>query len=469
MKLKLITLALTLVCLAGTVAADDVNCPPDLGAVTIDGNVLVAGPCTLDGTTVKGNVYLYSGGSLIARNAIIDGNIQADNADYVDVTDTRVGGSIQLENLVGDVSNVERNTVTGDIQLVSNRSVIDVHDNFVGADIQAFSNTGGITITGNTVDGNLQCKSNDPAPTGSGNDVSGNAEDQCADLAASSGDSGAGSPGGDTGGYTASGDDVNCPPDLGVVTIDGNVIVTAACRLDGTTVNGNVLLYAGGSLTARNAAINGNVQAENADFVDITDSDIGGSIQLDHLVGDVSNMDRNLVDGNIQLDGNRSRLEVGRNYVNGDIQALGNTGGVVITDNTVNGNLQCKSNNPAPEGSGNQVSGNKEDQCQFAGRERLGRCGHVRRQRRHARWRRERRTGHLWRSGCFRTAGPRCLPAGHAARRGEKVPRPSQPPERRFMSRYQYCSDSLKDSTRIRSSLPWIRFSFGSSAMAETA
>lgn len=363
MNMRPIILALALFGLAGTAAAEDVSCPPDPGAVTIDGNVLVTGPCTLDGTTVKGNVHLYSGGSLVAHNASIDGNIQAENADYVDVTDTHVGGSIQLDNLVGDASVVERNTIIGNIQLVSNRSALDIRDNFVGADIQAFSNTGGVTIAENTVDGNLQCKSNEPAPTGGGNDVAGNSEDQCADLTASSGGSGGGSSGGGTGGGTVSGDDVNCPPDLGAVTIDGNALVTGACRLDGTMVKGNVLLYAGGSLTARNADIVGNVQAEDADYVDITDSDIGGSIQLNNLVSDVSNMDRNLVDGNIQLNDNRSRIEVGANYVIGDIQAFGNTGGVVITDNTVDGNLQCKSNDPAPTGGGNQVSGNKEDQC----------------------------------------------------------------------------------------------------------
>lgn len=102
--MKMITAALILFGLAGSAAAEDINCPPDPGAVTIDGNVLVSGPCTLDGTTVKGNVHLYSGGSLIARNASIGGNIQA------------------------------------------------------------FGNTGGVEITNNTVDGNLQCESNDPAP-----------------------------------------------------------------------------------------------------------------------------------------------------------------------------------------------------------------------------------------------------------------------------------------------------------------
>jgi len=162
--------------------ADDVDCPPDLGAVEIDGNVLVAAPCVMTDTVVKGNVHLYEGGSLIARNVSIDGNIQAENAFEVDVTDSEIGGSIQLDDLVGDVTRIENNFVDGNIQLKANRPALDVVGNTVGADIQAFSNSGGIDISANVVDGNLQCKSNEPAPTGGNNTVQGNKEDQCATL-----------------------------------------------------------------------------------------------------------------------------------------------------------------------------------------------------------------------------------------------------------------------------------------------
>lgn len=66
------------------VLADGVRCPPGLGVVTIDGNVLVsAGGCTLAGTRVRGNVHQYGGGTLIARGARIDGNIQCDGANFV--------------------------------------------------------------------------------------------------------------------------------------------------------------------------------------------------------------------------------------------------------------------------------------------------------------------------------------------------------------------------------------------------
>src|SRR5690606_27637238 len=86
--------------LAGVAHADDVDCPPELGAVTIDGNVLIAAACTMDGTTVTGNILLYAGGSLVARGVDVEGNIQADDADYVDVMESEVDGSIQLDGLV---------------------------------------------------------------------------------------------------------------------------------------------------------------------------------------------------------------------------------------------------------------------------------------------------------------------------------------------------------------------------------
>jgi hypothetical protein len=159
-------------------------------------------------------------------------------------------------------------------------------------------------------------------------------------------------------------DDVNCPPNLGNEEVDGNVLIAASCRLDGTTVKGNVLLYAGGSLVAVDATIRGNIQAENADFIDVDNTEVIGSIQLDNMVGDVSNVRGSRIDGSIQLKSNRSRLEIQDNTVNADVQAFSNIGGVLIEDNVIDGNLQCKENSPAPVGGNNRVSGNKEDQCE---------------------------------------------------------------------------------------------------------
>jgi hypothetical protein len=125
--------------------------------VTIDGNVLVAAPCRLERTTVKGNVHLYAGGSLVARWARIIGSIQAENADFINVADTDVNGDIQLDDLVGDLSRVERSTVGGSIQLKDNRSRLEVLTTDVVGDVQAFSNVGGVVIADNVIDGNRQC------------------------------------------------------------------------------------------------------------------------------------------------------------------------------------------------------------------------------------------------------------------------------------------------------------------------
>jgi hypothetical protein len=185
---KYLAILVSLTASPAAVLADDVNCPPNLGRVTIDGNVLVAAPCRLDGTTVKGNVHLYAGGSLIARGDVrIEGSIQAENSDYVDLADTFVNGNIQLDNLVGDRSVIERSRVGGSIQLKTNRSRLEVLGNTVDSDVQAFGNRGGVVIADNVIDGNLQCKENDPAPAGGNNRVQGNREDQCANLTPESG------------------------------------------------------------------------------------------------------------------------------------------------------------------------------------------------------------------------------------------------------------------------------------------
>ncbi|MBL8250807.1 MAG: hypothetical protein JNK31_03960, partial [Candidatus Competibacter sp.] len=76
-KALLAALAAGLGALAAPALAD-VYCPPNPGPVTIDDNVIVSGQCLLDGTRVKGNVLVQAGGALTARNAHIDGNIQAD-------------------------------------------------------------------------------------------------------------------------------------------------------------------------------------------------------------------------------------------------------------------------------------------------------------------------------------------------------------------------------------------------------
>jgi hypothetical protein len=158
-------LALGCVGFASSVFAGDYPCPPNRGPVTIDGNIVVRnGACTLTGTTVKGNVLVYSGGSLTTIGARIDGNIQAKDAVSVTVgNNTYVDGDIQLENLRGATSSsVTNSSVMGNIQLKSNRQSVTVEKNEVDGDIQleGLRSTTEAPITHNKVKGNIQLKSN---------------------------------------------------------------------------------------------------------------------------------------------------------------------------------------------------------------------------------------------------------------------------------------------------------------------
>jgi hypothetical protein len=164
------------------VSAEERRCTGRIGATTVD-NVRVPGgrSCTLEGTRVRGTVYVSNGATLRVVSARIVGNIQSEGHAYVRVSgSTTVGGSIQLKQ--GGPFVVETARVTGSIQVTSNSGKSRLARNIVNADIQVFSHSGGIAIGSNRVDGNLQCKENSPRPTGSGNIVQGNKEDQCRRL-----------------------------------------------------------------------------------------------------------------------------------------------------------------------------------------------------------------------------------------------------------------------------------------------
>jgi len=141
--------------------AEERTCRGTLGAITVDNfRVPQGASCTLEGTKVKGTVKVESKATLRAYKVRVVGNVQSEDARRVVVRGSSIGGSIQ--HVQGGSGVVNRNQVTGDVQM--------------------FSNAGEITINRNRINGNLQCKSNSPAPTGGGNIVGGNNEDQCRSL-----------------------------------------------------------------------------------------------------------------------------------------------------------------------------------------------------------------------------------------------------------------------------------------------
>lgn len=168
--------------LAPTANAEEIVCQKNLGAITVDNVKVPQGKtCTLNGTKVQGSVVVENNATLRANAARINGNIQAEGANFVDVvSNSTVGGSIQV--VQGKRARVLGSRITGSIQFESNTGALVANNNQVGADIQVFQNTGGVTLRSNRVNGNLQCKENRPAPQGGGNIVNGNKEDQCRSL-----------------------------------------------------------------------------------------------------------------------------------------------------------------------------------------------------------------------------------------------------------------------------------------------
>ncbi|HXS80065.1 MAG TPA: GlyGly-CTERM sorting domain-containing protein [Gammaproteobacteria bacterium] len=159
-------------------------CLGEIGDRRVDGSLLVVGNCTLAGTEVRGDVTLYSGGSLTAREARIRGDLEGSRANFVDLEGSRIDGAVQLEGFVGDVSRIEETEIHGDVELMSNDSALEILNSDFSGDLVASSNLGGLQISGNFVEHDLRCTGNSPEPTGVGNRVDGETEGQCVSLGA---------------------------------------------------------------------------------------------------------------------------------------------------------------------------------------------------------------------------------------------------------------------------------------------
>ena len=165
-----------------------------------------------------------------------------------------------------------------------------------------------------------------------------------------------------SGAAVARADDTICRGTLGAISVDNlKVPDRAKCTLNGAHVKGNIIVGTGATLIAKAVTVDGNLQAEGAQSVTVTSrSFVGGSVQIKQ--GGGASLSGLRINGDLQLESNRSRLTISGNRVGGNLQAVQNTGGLRLTDNRIAQALQCKENTPAPTGGGN-VAGDKEDQC----------------------------------------------------------------------------------------------------------
>ena len=164
--------------------AQNVNClfQGDEADHQIQGDVEIAVPCTLTNVEIDGDVIVFAGGSLVANDVWIKGNLYTSRADFIDMERGRIDGNVRLEELVGDETTIEGTNIDGNILLARNRSRLEIVNNDIHGGMFAIGNTGGLLISGNSFEKSVDCTGNTPAPVGIANRVDVGAEGQCADL-----------------------------------------------------------------------------------------------------------------------------------------------------------------------------------------------------------------------------------------------------------------------------------------------
>lgn len=170
--------------------ASNVECIGALPAGTYDNVIVPPGAgCTLENSTVLGNVKALEGSQLMMADDEVRGNVEGDKAARVWVRRSVVGGNIkvtegggsfsisiccenvvetgniQVEKVTTDVIFIVGNVVRqGNVQVTENvaRDHFQVAENGVEQNLQVFKNTGGGTmvVDGNIVGDQVQCFEN---------------------------------------------------------------------------------------------------------------------------------------------------------------------------------------------------------------------------------------------------------------------------------------------------------------------
>ena len=156
-----------------------------------------------------------------------------------------------------------------------------------------------------------------------------------------------------------------CRGTIGATTVDNlRVPQGASCTLNGTRVEGTVLVERNATLVATRIRVKGNVQSEGFKSILLRQgSVVVGSVQLENgLRGGSGRVLNARINGDLQFSSNGARMVARGNTILANFQANQNTGGLVIENNRISENLQCQSNNPPPTGGGN-TAGDKEGQC----------------------------------------------------------------------------------------------------------
>jgi len=187
-----------------------------------------------------------------------------------------------------------------------------------------------------------------------------------------------------------------------------NVTAGANCVINSSDdILGNVMVQKDGTLQDIGAAIGGNLQANNADWVDIGQAGtVGGDLQVQGLTGKPSGTGDGAtandlcnttvggnvqvqnngpgapfeigstpdcgagltIGGNLQVQNNAGEVIVGTrttvyNHANGNIQVQNNTGGGRLAGNSAGGDCQLQNDKPGIVGSDNSAGAKHQNTC----------------------------------------------------------------------------------------------------------
>lgn len=157
---------------AAPLAGDDYECRGPLGAVTVDGDLIVPddATCTLDRTRVRGNVVVKSRATLRATGVKVRGGVQSEGAASVVLEEATIAKDVQLSKGEPDGAvTISACQLKGNVQLEANRGPITVEKSRIAGSLQLSKNTGGIALARNHIGNTLQAQDNDPPPVGEGN------------------------------------------------------------------------------------------------------------------------------------------------------------------------------------------------------------------------------------------------------------------------------------------------------------
>lgn len=172
------------------------------------------------------------------------------------------------------------------------------------------------------------------------------------------------------GASAASADAVSCTGALGAVTINGDVSAGPGCDLSNTTVNGNVTVNPGGSLTiapGSTTTITGNLESTDATSVLIQlqaqtattytgeKVTIGGNVDITRTTGTTAGIEPgNLhvvsvwviarVGGNVTVDGTAYAEQSVHGTIKGNVEIQDGTGYAFVSNAIVGGNVQLEGN-----------------------------------------------------------------------------------------------------------------------------